>query len=80
MEETAAALLACWLTEQRERTVLAYETQLPPEGLAPNADQSASDNFVGEDSARSSACSAPSQLSFQPSEPGFSQVLRFFRL
>jgi hypothetical protein len=47
MEENSAAMLARWLMEQRERSVLAAEIRAS-ENLASDEDQAASDNFLNE--------------------------------
>ena len=48
MEENSAAMLARWLMEQRERSVLTAEASAAPDAAATTADQSASDNLLAE--------------------------------
>ena len=48
MEENSAAMLARWLMEQRERSVLTAEASAAPDVSTAVAAQSASDNVLAE--------------------------------
>ena len=56
MDETAAALLARWLMEQRERTVLSAEGSSPAPAVATANGDTASDNFLDDLGAPQRAC------------------------